>query len=138
MPRRNDWLLIGLLGLATGCGSSDPFEYVPATGKMVYEDGSTIPLNGARIQFYSQDAPQAANAHPRAALATLNADSEFDAVTSHKYGDGLIPGKHKVVIQADAVQSGKPIFPASCNNLAETPLVVDTADLPLVIKVPKP
>lgn len=137
MRRRVSSLLLVWI-VASGCGGSGPFEYVPVSGKVVYEDGSPLPLNGARIQFYAQDVSATEEVHPRPALATLDANGEFAAATSHKYGDGLIPGKQKVVIQADAVQGGKPIFPPACGNLNETPLVVDTAELPLVIKVPKP
>lgn len=133
------WLWLGLaLCLAIGCGSSGPFEYVPVSGKVVYEDGTPLPLAGARIQFYPLDVTISDDVHPRPALATLDAGGAFDAATSHKYGDGLIPGKHKVVIQADAVQNGKAIFPPACGDLDKTPLMVDTADLPLEIKVPRP
>ena len=40
----------------------------------------------------------------------------FDCVTSYKYGDGLVPGKHKVVIQAADERDGKPVVPKEYAN----------------------
>lgn len=133
----------GLLCLApfaalSGCGSSGPYDYVPVSGTITYEDGSKIPLAGARLLFFPQDAPEIGSAVPRQAMANLDAEGGFDCATSYKYGDGLIPGKHKVVIQANPLVAGKLIFPKACNNESETPLVIDTADTPLAIKVPQP
>jgi len=71
-------------------------------------------------------------------LANVDAEGKFDCVTSHKYGDGLIPGKHKVVIQNAAEQAGKPIVPKEFTSETTTTLIVDTKDLPFDIKVPKP
>ena len=131
-------IVVALLALSLGCGSSEPFQYVPAKGRVIYENGSPVPLGGARLLFFVQDVGASGEAVPRPALANLNAQGEFDVVTSHKYGDGLIPGKHKVVIQADAVRDGNQIFPDACTNVLFLFLFFDTAELPLVIKVPKP
>lgn len=130
------WL--ALLSASGGCGSGGPYDYVPVSGTVTYEDGSKVPLAGARLLFFPQDAPEAGSAVPRQAMANLDAEGAFDCATSYKYGDGLIPGKHKVVIQANPLVDGKLIFPKACNNESETPLVIDTADTPLAIKVPKP
>jgi hypothetical protein len=104
-------------------------------GKVVFEDGS--PLTGGELQFVSQ-APAKGLAHPRPAAAHLKADGTFDAVTSHKYGDGLIPGKHKVAILNARGSDGTSLVPEKYTNSATTPLEVDTADAPLEIVVPKP
>ena len=44
-------------------------------------------------------------------MANVDSNGEFDCVTSYKYGDGLVPGTHKVVIQAANERDGKPVVP---------------------------
>jgi hypothetical protein len=105
-------------------------------GKVVYEDGS--PVTGGELYFVSQNAAPEGGMHPRPAKAGLKPDGSFDVVTSYKYGDGLIPGKHKVAIMNAIDRDGKPLVPEAYTSTATTPLVIDTADSPLVIKVPKP
>jgi hypothetical protein len=117
-----------------GCGSGSPFKYVKASGKITYEDGS--PLRNVRLLFAAQEAPTVEGAHPRPAVANVNDQGDFDCVTSYKYGDGLIPGKHKVAI--DAGGPDNPTVSKEYQSIATTPLMVDTATLPLEIKVPKP
>jgi hypothetical protein len=121
-----------------GCGPSSPFDYVKTGGKLTYEDGSPIPSGSIRLQFAAQDAPRVEGAHPRPAIANVNDKGEFDCVTSYKYGDGLIPGKHKVAIEQATDPNGKLLVPKKYTSIASTPLLVDTADSPLEIKVPKP
>jgi hypothetical protein len=119
-----------------GCGSAGPFEYVPVSGQVTYEDGSPIPA-GVRLIFVSQDAVPVGTAHPRPGMANTDDGGRFDNVTSYKYGDGLVPGKHKVVIQGTASE-GKLVVPKAYTTSEETPLVIDTADAPLQITVPRP
>lgn len=121
-----------------GCGSQSPFDYVKASGKLTYEDGTPIPAKSIRLQFAAQDAPQIEGAHPRPAIANVNEAGEFDCVTSYKYGDGLIPGKHKVSVEQATDKAGQLLVPKEYASIGTTPLVVDTADAPLEIKVPKP
>jgi hypothetical protein len=124
--------------VTVGCGSGSPYDYVKAGGKLTYDDGTPIPLGSVRLQFAAQDAPAVEGAHPRPARANLNAQGEFDCVTSYKYGDGLIPGKHKVAIEQAADPKGKLLVPKEYTSLATTPLVIDTNDMPLELKVPTP
>jgi hypothetical protein len=119
-----------------GCWSSGPFDYVKVSGDIAYEDGTPLP-GGYRLTFVAQEAPKVEGAFPRPAEALVDGQGKFEAVTSHKFGDGLIPGKHKVVIQPDR-SSAKPVVPAEYTSSETTPLVVDTADRPLKIRVPKP
>jgi hypothetical protein len=123
--------------LSAGCSSSGPFDYVSVSGKVSYEDGSPIP-GGCRLVFTAQDAAPVGKAHARPGMATVNANGEFDCVTSYKYCDGLVPGKHKVVIQVAAEQGDRPLVAKEYSSIQTTPLVIDTADAPLVIKIPKP
>jgi hypothetical protein len=117
-----------------GC-KQGPFEFVPVEGKVVYEDGS--PVTGGQLQFVSQ-APPEGTSFPRPALAHIKGDGTFDAVTSHKFGDGLVAGRHKVAIQNAVGSDGKPLVPEAFTSIATTPLEIDTADTPLTITVPKP
>jgi hypothetical protein len=124
-----------VLSVIAGCGSDQPFSYVPMSGKVMYEDGT--PVTAGRLQFESQ-APALGTMHPRPAVALIKPDGTFDAVTSHKHGDGLIPGKHKVSFIFATDQGGKALVPKDYMSMATTPLTIDTADAPLEIKVPKP
>ena len=124
-----------MLSAMVGCGSDQPFSYVPMSGKVTYEDGT--PVTAGRLQFESQ-APAQRTLHPRPAVALIKPDGTFDAVTSHKHGDGLIPGKHKVSFIFATDQGGKALVPSEYTSMATTPLVIDTEDAPLEIKVPKP
>jgi hypothetical protein len=136
MRLRYSALLLAFL-FATGCGSSGPFEYTPVNGTVTYDDGTPLP-GSFKLIFYAQDAAPVGNAVPRPARASVNEQGVFECVTSHKYGDGLIPGKHKVVIQVASEHDGKPVLAREYGSSETTPLVVDTADAPLAIKVPKP
>jgi hypothetical protein len=131
------YLFTFLICLATGCGSSGPFDYEKVSGKITYEDGTPIP-GATRLQFIAQDAPAVEGASPRPAVANVNAQGEFDAVTSYKYGDGLIPGKHKVAIEAGGDPTKRVPVPKEYLSPSTTPLIVNTAEAPFDIKVPKP
>ena len=123
---------------SAGCGSGGPYEYVKVSGKITYADGSPIPIEGMRLLFIAEDAPEVAGAHPRQAMAHVNERGEFECATTYKYGDGLIPGRHKVVIQAESMKDGKRILPKSCLAPGSTELTADTSAVPMLITVPKP
>jgi hypothetical protein len=131
------WPLM-ILACSLGCGSGSPCDYGKVKGKVTYDDGSPIPPNGLRIRFVPLDAPKVENAVPRPAYARFDDQGNFDSVTSYKYGDGLIPGKHKVAIEAADGPPNKIAIPKEYQSTSTTPLIVDTADAPLEIKVPKP
>jgi hypothetical protein len=126
-----------LVSFTAGCGSGGPFKYVRVSGKITYDDGTPIP-GGCRLLFRSLDAAPVGNAFPRPGMAIVDANGNFDAVTSYKYGDGLVSGKHKVAIQTANERDDKLIVPKDYASTESTPLVIDTADSPLEIKVPKP
>jgi hypothetical protein len=127
-----------LLTVCGGCSDGNPFEYVPVSGQLTYEDGSLIPAGGMRLQFEPLDVTPIDGMYPRPASTGLDAEGRFAEVTSYKFGDGLMPGRHKVAIAYATDKAGKLLVPQSCTHLSTTPLVADTAELPLKILVPKP
>lgn len=137
--------ICGLLLLAApaviGCGGDgDPFSYVPVTGKVTYEDGSRIAAPEIILTFVSETPPIDKKTFPRAAMVPVDvATGKFGVPSTHKAGDGLIRGKHKVVISTLSHQpiSGK-FVPKEYADDKTTPLEVDTAQTPFEIKVRKP
>src|SRR4051812_40252383 len=113
-----------------GCVSNSPFKYVKVSGKIGYEDGTPIPVGGMELRFTALDAPKLEKAYPRPAVARVNEKGEFERVTSYKYGDGLIPGRHKVSLDLGSGQDAKPLVPKEYTSIATTPLEVDTAKMP--------
>jgi hypothetical protein len=87
------WLLCGVVG----CGSGEPFDMLPVSGKVTYEDGS--PISAARIEvtFEPQVEPIDQKTHARHGVAEVNVkDGTFSKAASRKPGDGLVVGRHKV------------------------------------------
>jgi hypothetical protein len=144
MPRFISRSFIVILSLWTlylsGCGARDPFEYVKVSGKVTYEDGMLIPLDGMFLNFYSQTPPVDAKTYPRIGTTLVQkSDGTFSSVTSHRAGDGLIRGKHKVTVTS-STQAPLPssMVPVEYADPEKTPLEVDTAQQPFVLKVRKP
>ena len=131
-------LLIVVSLICAGCGSGSPYDYVEASGTLLYEDGTPIPAGNIRLQFAAQDAPVVESAFPRPAVANVNEKGEFECVTSYKYGDGLIPGRHKVAVQQATGPNSRPLVPKEFTSIATTPLTVQTDEAPFSIRVPKP
>lgn len=135
--RRAACLLLGMV-VTAGCGSGSPFHYVKVHGTVLYEDGTAIPFTGeTRLVFESQAPPINETIHPRPAIAYLATDGSFQTVTSHKYGDGLVRGEHKVILGATDAE-GNVLIPAEYGDISTTPLLVSTNDSPLLIKIRKP
>ncbi len=131
---RHDCLAIGMLSmLIAGCSDSgNPFESVPVSGKFTYDDGTQIPVQGMRVFFYSEQPPKDGK-HPRPAVVGVGADGTFKDVTTYKYADGLVLGKHKVSLEC-------PKVPKEYRSTTTTPLVIEVTESGqfLEIKVPKP
>jgi hypothetical protein len=131
-----------------GCGSGEPFSYVPAKGTVTYEDGTLIPAPRLRLTFIAVDPPTAGDEKifaPKGKGDVVNGDGKntdghFEDVTSHKFGDGLLPGKHKVlIVPIDANERRlEGVVPPEYGEVNKTPVIVDTAEQPFVIKVKKP
>ena len=128
---------VGLILLLSGCGGTgSPFDYVKVSGKLTYDDGTPIPAQGIKLIFDSQ-APPVGDAHPRPGSVMVDASGEFKDVTSYKYADGLVPGEHKVSILYATDAKGKLLVPPEYTKGSTTPLVVDTANSPFEIKIPR-
>jgi len=125
--------------LVAGCGHKDPFDYVQVSGKVTYEDGSPIPIDGKRITFYPQGGSIDAKTHPRPGMASVDKAGAFRSATSHLPNDGLVRGRHKVTLLAGNGQLLPPsVVPAEYGDPDKTPLEVDTAEQPFVLKVRQP
>jgi hypothetical protein len=45
--------------LLAGCGGTgNPFDSVPVSGKVTYEDGSVIPVQGMKVYFHCLEPPK--------------------------------------------------------------------------------
>lgn len=112
-------LLAGMLLVCLGgCGSSDPFDTVPVSGKVTFEDGSSVPADGMSLVFSAQVESVDSRTHARPGQAAINvADGTFSEATTNKVGDGLILGKHTV--KAFAYDK----------DLNEVPLTIDPTEI---------
>jgi hypothetical protein len=129
------WMLA--FAVLAGC-NKEPFSQVRASGKVVYEDGTPIPVDKLMLKFYPEAGPKDAKTYPRPGSAIVDkATGSFDAVTTHKYGDGLVAGKHKVTLWSPSGVPKSAVPPEYC-NLDRTPLEVDTANVPFELKIKKP
>jgi hypothetical protein len=132
------WALAVLV--AVGCSKGNPYDLVKVAGTVKYDDGSLIPADTIILKFEPEAAPIDAKTFPRKAYGRVNvADGTFDTVTTHKYGDGIVVGKHKVLI-IPTTNDGKmtSLVPPEYQSTEKTPVEVDTASQPLDIKVKKP
>jgi hypothetical protein len=130
-------LMLSSLG---GCNDGNPFSQVKVSGHVLYEDGSVIPVDGLKLWFDCQEPPKPGGMSPRVAAAPVNVtDGSFDTATTYRYGDGLVRGKHKVFLDIVPKKDGPPQpVPPQYTAAATTTLIIDTAQLPLQIRVPKP
>lgn len=126
------------VGIA-GCGHQAPFDIVPTSGKVQYEDGTPIPGNRLVVEFHSQAPPKNAKAHPRKGVAECDRNGNFATVTTWKYGDGAIVGLQKIVLLSlDGQQQPTGAVPSDYANPSSTPLAVEVivGGPPLEFKIP--
>jgi hypothetical protein len=136
---RRAWLPLVLCGIV-GCGRDNPFDQVKVSGTLTYDDGTLIPASMIILKFEPLAAPLDTKTHPPSGMSYVNvSNGTFDVVTSHKYADGLVRGKHRVLVSAttDSVDSTK-LVPDEYLDSGRTPLVVDTAESPFRLRVRKP
>jgi len=118
--RRWIGLVLPAVLVVAGCGPDTPFSMAPVAGKVVYADGSPFPGKGVRITFIPQDVSPADKSHPLPAQSMLAEDGSFKELTSHKFGDGAIVGRHKVIL-VDHTPGGNAV-PEQYRQESTTPL----------------
>jgi hypothetical protein len=126
--------------LLAGCGGTgNPFDSVPVSGKVSYEDGSLIPVQGIKIYFHCLEPPKD-GMHPRPATVGVGPDGTFKDVTTYKYADGLVLGRHKVSLVCQEGGTLTTKIPKDYALPAKTPLVIEVTESGqfLEIKIPKP
>ncbi|MBL9161760.1 MAG: hypothetical protein JNL18_03355 [Planctomycetaceae bacterium] len=138
--RRSRWAIACVVGLVAGCSGSNPYDLVDVSGKVSYDDGSLIPAGSIMLKFNPEAPPLDAKTHPRKGFALVNvSDGTFASATTHKNADGLVAGKHKVLVVAYAADGKSAnVVPKEYQRPDTTPIEIDTAILPLEIKVQKP
>lgn len=123
-------LLVALsTSFGTGCGKSNPYTTVPATGKITFSDGSLIQAARIDVQFISQEPPADSMTHPRPGVALVEPNDGTFVVSSYSFGDGLIRGRHKVIVTAYD-ENRRPLKSISPDyaRVDTTPLEVNTED----------
>lgn len=132
-------VFVMLVPAASGCGSNSPFTSVPVHGKVTYDDGTLVPVAGIRIFFHSLEPPKN-GMHPRPAQAAVGPDGTFKDVTSYKFADGLVLGKHRVSLVCEEGGKLTSKIPRDYALPEKTPLEIEVteSDQFLEIKIPKP
>jgi hypothetical protein len=89
------------------------------------------------LAFYSDAPPVDGKFHPRPGSAFPDAEGNFSEAMTRRPGDGLILGTHHVTILYMG-RDTRGIVPDEYTLKGKTPIVVDTAEQPFEIKVPRP
>ncbi|MEO2049243.1 MAG: hypothetical protein ABGX16_22010 [Pirellulales bacterium] len=96
-------------------------------------------IPGVYLQFVPQTPPLDKKTYPRPGVAEVAGDGTIELVTTYNFADGIVPGKHKVIVKS---QNGAGMrtsaIAAKYGSARTTPLVVDTAEVPFQIKIKKP
>lgn len=117
-----------------GCRNEMPFDLVPISGKVAYEDGGRIEAGSIVITFNPIDASADGGVTPPGAQAEANVeDGSFSSVTTRRPGDGVLMGRHKVVVLSfDPRADGRPVastaVPEQYRKIDTTPLAVEIAE----------
>jgi hypothetical protein len=130
-------------GSISGCGRTHPFDMEQVSGVVTYEDGSLIPAERIVIRFEPLSEAVSEQVHPKAATSVVDpADGSFGKLSTFRYGDGVVSGRHRVLLVAvaggGADANQKPLIPPEYGDPDKTPLEVDTADSPFKFSIPKP
>ena len=147
MPGGRRWFfaLVAATVACGGCGSDMPFDLVPVSGKVTYEDGSLIAADRILLTFNPAAAPTGPMTAPGGTAQVNVADGTFAAVTTRRTNDGIVPGRYRVAVVPfgkDAKGNPRPTAAVDAKYQKEstTPLEieVDSADQFIEIKVSKP
>jgi hypothetical protein len=86
--------------LATGCGGA-PFAMAPVGGTLSYDDGSKVPGDRIVVTFVPQGIEAQGKAAAGAGRVEVDpATGQFETATTWKPRDGVLIGKHKVMVEA--------------------------------------
>lgn len=133
--------LLGVVGLITagGCGTQEPFSYRKVTGTVKYDDESLIQADRVEVTFHPQIPPKGPKTYPRPGVGEVDITTGIiKEVTSHKYGDGVVAGEHKVTVQtyrADGEPADK--LRPEYTDVSTTPLNYRTSDGKATIRLKK-
>jgi hypothetical protein len=134
---RNSGFLLSLAVCVAGC-SRAPFTFVPASGKISYDDGSPLPIDGGlRVIFVPTAPPLEGGIRAPQAAAYPDASGNFAKVSSTRPGGGMAVGEYKVAIMYEGVDANR-FVPKQYISPKTTPLAVHTDNVPFDIKIPKP
>lgn len=124
---------------ALGCGPSEPFPLVNATGTVTYEDGGVIPAKQILVRFESLEPPKDPKTHPRPGQGYVDvATGRFEKLTTYQYADGLIRGRHKALVVATP-EEGEPLpVPEEYGRADTTPLEIDATGQAIELRVRRP
>jgi hypothetical protein len=140
------WFALGFtLWTTAGCGSGTAFPMDRVEGRVRYEGGSLVPSPSIIVRFEPLRPPIDAKTHPKAGMAKVDPrDGSFKQVTTYKFGDGIVRGRHKVLLSDGTAAAGpeddadKSLIPQEYRDGATTPLEVDSRDSPFTFEIPKP
>ncbi len=126
-------LSIGLLG----CGSGQPYDLVPVSGQVTYEDGTLIAAERITLYFHPETPPRDAQTFPRPSSAEVEPTTgKFELATTDHYGDGIVTGRHRVTLIARGTENlPVDIIPQRYMSHETTPIEVDAADAPFHFKI---
>jgi hypothetical protein len=130
MLRYLSWIALVAAALS-GCSGSMPFDLAPVRGKVTYDDGSPIKAASILVTFTPIVAEGGGAIAPPGGQVTVgSSDGTFDSVSSHRPGDGLVVGRHKVVVVSfESGPDGRPhrseAVPERYTKIATTPLEIE-------------
>ncbi len=113
------------LVLVAGCGDAGPpFETATVSGRITLSDGRRLDPEETIVRFIPQKIAPIDGQHPRTGEAHLTDDGRLAKVTTYKPGDGLIVGRHKVVLES-YLSDGTQMFDARYADSRRTPWEVE-------------
>jgi hypothetical protein len=119
------------LAAIVGCYSDMPFDVVPVQGKVTYDDGTLIKSDSVLVMFNPINAERKGKMVPPGGQASVNMhDGTFSAVSTRRKADGVVVGRHKVVVVSfETDRNGNPVpsnaVPAIYRKVSTTPLEID-------------
>jgi hypothetical protein len=137
--------LLTSLFVVHGCSSDMPFDLLPVEGKVTYDDGSLIEAHSVLLTFNPVNPERSKKlVAPGGQTYLKMEDGTFSGVTSRKPNDGIVPGRHKVVLVsfkegANGFPTPSNAIPAIYRKVATTPVEVqvESSNQFIEIKVSK-